>query len=623
MTACYPNYDLSHQSMSHQQHQSHHQQQQQQQQSHHVSTIQQTNRTAAVLAAVAHQHQQQQQQQQQHSPQQQSQQSQQQQLPQKDYSQPLHVDCSVEYELPNQAKPPVGARIEPLLMIHPCYFRKMESQRRSPFINNMPNPTRGGSNSQSQSVPIVATSINSNTSASGVSSRRSNSTVAPNVSVVAKNQSSVAHLMSAPNAGGPGVITSHQQQNHLQQHQQQQQISHLHHQNMQQQHQQSHHQLQQQIDEYVQRQMVHISQQAQYPQQHSGNQYMQQQQQQQMPSTNNNNNNTNNNNNNNTNNNNNNNNNNWDRYLNIANGGSDLMARLPAGKVQIPNQNAYKKSGKRSNNMLTSGTPCANAYSVGHLEGALPLSSGGRWDIEKASMATIPRDYQAGPESLPAQQHQHHQHLHQQQPSKTSSNNSSGNVTPSNLYRGASVGLKRDAMLSGGCLYSNSSNPTTDISTSGLWEPIEKSPMATIPSNYQAGPDSIPNNHSSNSNSNNNNNLSSKSSNLNNNVMSHRSGNTSAAAVATINHHSQYQQQQSNQQQQQQQQQLIHQSDKLAAANSVITVKYRQYRQHRMHPYMMAAAANMSQPALNNGSGYFPQLNGPFPQIQQVSCYNV
>ncbi|CAO1424214.1 unnamed protein product [Diamesa tonsa] len=550
MTACYPNYDLSHQSMSHQQHQSHHQQQQQQQQSHHVSTIQQTNRTAAVLAAVAHQHQQQQQQ---HSPQQ-SQQSQQQ-LPQKDYSQPLHVDCSVEYELPNQAKPPVGARIEPLLMIHPCYFRKMESQRRSPFINNMPNPTRGGSNSQSQSVPIVATSINSNTSASGVSSRRSNSTVAPNVSVVAKNQSSVAHLMSAPTAGGPGVITSHQQQNHLQQHQQQQQISHLHHQNMQQQQQQSHHQLQQQIDEYVQRQMVHISQQAQYPQQHSGNQYMQQQQQQQMPSTNNNNNNNNNTNNNN------NNNNNWDRYLNIGNGGSDLMARLPAGKVQIPNQNAYKKSGKRSNNMLTSGTPCANAYSVGHLEGALPLSSGGRWDIEKASMAAIPRDYQAGPESLPAQQHQHHQHLHQQQPSKTSSNNSSGNVTPSNLYRGASVGLKRDAMLSGGCLYSNSSNPSTDISTSGLWEPIEKSPMATIPSNYQAGPDSIPNNHSSNSNSNNNNNLS---------------------------------------------------------------IKYRQYRQsHRMHPYMMAAAANMSQPALNNGSGYFPQLSGPFPQIQQVSCYNV
>lgn len=57
---------------------------------------------------------------------------------QKDYTRPLHVDCSVEYELPNTAKPPQGVRNEPLLMIHPCYFRKIESQRRSPFINNLP-----------------------------------------------------------------------------------------------------------------------------------------------------------------------------------------------------------------------------------------------------------------------------------------------------------------------------------------------------------------------------------------------------------------------------------------------------------------------------------------------------
>lgn len=56
----------------------------------------------------------------------------------KDFMRPLHVDCSVEYELPNQAKPPVGVRNEPLLMIHPCYFRKIESQRRSPFVNNLP-----------------------------------------------------------------------------------------------------------------------------------------------------------------------------------------------------------------------------------------------------------------------------------------------------------------------------------------------------------------------------------------------------------------------------------------------------------------------------------------------------
>lgn len=58
---------------------------------------------------------------------------------QKDYTRPLHVDCSVEYELPNTAKPPQGVRNEPLLMIHPCYFRKIESQRRSPFVNNLPN----------------------------------------------------------------------------------------------------------------------------------------------------------------------------------------------------------------------------------------------------------------------------------------------------------------------------------------------------------------------------------------------------------------------------------------------------------------------------------------------------
>lgn len=57
---------------------------------------------------------------------------------QKDYSRPLHVDCSVEYELPNAAKPPVGARSEPLLMIHPCYYRRVENQRRCPFINNLP-----------------------------------------------------------------------------------------------------------------------------------------------------------------------------------------------------------------------------------------------------------------------------------------------------------------------------------------------------------------------------------------------------------------------------------------------------------------------------------------------------
>ncbi|XP_026490974.1 centrosomal and chromosomal factor [Vanessa tameamea] len=56
----------------------------------------------------------------------------------KDYSVPLHVDCSIEYELPDCAKPPQGVKIEPLLMIHPSHFRRLESLRRVPFVNNLP-----------------------------------------------------------------------------------------------------------------------------------------------------------------------------------------------------------------------------------------------------------------------------------------------------------------------------------------------------------------------------------------------------------------------------------------------------------------------------------------------------
>lgn len=81
---------------------------------------------------------------------------------QKDFSRPLHVDCSVEYELPNQAKPPQGIQSEPLLMIHPCYFRKIESQRRSLFVNNMPTITttshRNGINVTSMTRLSSATS---------------------------------------------------------------------------------------------------------------------------------------------------------------------------------------------------------------------------------------------------------------------------------------------------------------------------------------------------------------------------------------------------------------------------------------------------------------------------------
>lgn len=56
----------------------------------------------------------------------------------KDYSVPLHVDCSIEYELPDCAKPPQGVKIEPLLMIHPAHFRRLEALRRVPFVNNLP-----------------------------------------------------------------------------------------------------------------------------------------------------------------------------------------------------------------------------------------------------------------------------------------------------------------------------------------------------------------------------------------------------------------------------------------------------------------------------------------------------
>ncbi|KAK6638901.1 hypothetical protein RUM43_007171 [Polyplax serrata] len=78
--------------------------------------------------------------------------------PQKDYSRPLHVDCSVEYELPNAAKPPVGTKSEPLLMIHPCYYRRAESQRRSPFINNLPSRGSGmvGASRRSSRVARLA-----------------------------------------------------------------------------------------------------------------------------------------------------------------------------------------------------------------------------------------------------------------------------------------------------------------------------------------------------------------------------------------------------------------------------------------------------------------------------------
>lgn len=567
MTACYPNYDLTgtSQGVSQIAHQTH--------QSHHVSAIQQqnsrlssSNSVAAVgplSSSTAGQQQQQQ--------------------TQKDYSIPLHVDCSVEYELPNQAKPPVGGRIEPLLMIHPCYFRKMESQRRSPFINNMPNPVRNSTSSTISNLP-VSSSTSSNSSTSSLSStvlaasRRNTNNPSTNNNTNSNNSNSSSlsksnnnsHMLSA---GAASVV--HQNQSHNSNIHQQ---SHNNHSHIQQATQQPNHpNLQQQIDHYVQRQMVHMSQQAQYPmpqqQQPSQQQYMQNNSQSQAHM-----------------------NSNWERYMNVSNGTStDMLSRLASvNKPNIPNQSTYKKSSKRSLNVLSA--TCANSYSNSVLEGGLP-SNGARWDIEKASMAAIPRDYQAGPESIPQQQQMSHLNHHQQAHKNMSS---SAAVAAAPIYRNPNnnqnlVG-KRDAMLSGGCsIYSNSSsnsNPSTDISSlsAGLWDQTEKSPMATIPSNYQAGPDSIPNNLNSNS-------------------------NCKKQRIEMENN---------NHTQQHTQQQIHHQHITNNNNNSnLISGKYKEYlRSHRIHPYMMGAASVSAQSY--SAASQYPRLNGAaFPQIQQVSCYNV
>lgn len=75
---------------------------------------------------------------------------------------PLHVDCSVEYEMPSSAKPPVGGKVEPLLMIHPSYYRKAESRTRSLFVNNMPaaSASLSGRSRPLASVPGVCAANN-------------------------------------------------------------------------------------------------------------------------------------------------------------------------------------------------------------------------------------------------------------------------------------------------------------------------------------------------------------------------------------------------------------------------------------------------------------------------------
>lgn len=92
----------------------------------------------------------------------------------KDFNVPLHVDCSVEYEMPSSAKPPVGGKIEPLLMIHPSYYRKAESRTRSLFVNNM--PTVASTTSSGRSRPQLQATVCRSTAAAAAAADAVSST---------------------------------------------------------------------------------------------------------------------------------------------------------------------------------------------------------------------------------------------------------------------------------------------------------------------------------------------------------------------------------------------------------------------------------------------------------------
>eukprot|EP00096_Caligus_rogercresseyi_P010014 TRINITY_DN351_c0_g1_i1.p1 TRINITY_DN351_c0_g1~~TRINITY_DN351_c0_g1_i1.p1 ORF type:complete len:380 (-),score=139.06 TRINITY_DN351_c0_g1_i1:1095-2234(-) len=63
----------------------------------------------------------------------------------KDYSKPLFVDCSIEYELPNAPKIPQNS--QPILMIHPAYKQKRASHHSaaSSSSNHSSNPSSSSS----------------------------------------------------------------------------------------------------------------------------------------------------------------------------------------------------------------------------------------------------------------------------------------------------------------------------------------------------------------------------------------------------------------------------------------------------------------------------------------------
>ncbi|XP_059086384.1 uncharacterized protein LOC131883069 [Tigriopus californicus] len=127
-----------------------HQQLQHQRQQQHLQQQQQQHRQQQHRHLQQQQHQQQQQQQQQQERQRQQQQQQLRRctvsgVPKsvpagKDYSKPLFVDCSIEYDLPNAPKIPKNS--DPILMIHPAYSQKLVSSMKSVVPSRAPQSSQ-------------------------------------------------------------------------------------------------------------------------------------------------------------------------------------------------------------------------------------------------------------------------------------------------------------------------------------------------------------------------------------------------------------------------------------------------------------------------------------------------
>lgn len=284
----------------------------------------------------------------------------------------------------------------------------------------------------------------------------------------------------------------------------------------------------------------------------------------------------------------------------------------PAGAVSSGGHQQHQQ------NLIAASCAAFNSSGSG-LEGGLP--SGPRWDIEKTSMAAVPRDFQAGPESLPIKSTNASllaaAAVSSQAAVSSNANNNNGNsYQPSaTMYRNPSVVGKRDAMLSGGCgVYSNSSNNNnnnnlrnnnnTELGLTGsgggsgsLWDStaalLEKSPMATIPRDYQAGPEHMA--------------CSKMSAGVGSMLAASsghslmRSGGAGVNGSSYQHHHHLHHH---------------HQSSSASEKAALFAGKYRQHQRasHRLHPYMMTSSMG----------GSFPPLMAPaFPQMQQVSCYNV